>query len=278
MRDLPFDPATGAWRAATPRPPPATPALPPEARKPAPGGRGWDVVLGVDVGLLALLGVLVILSGLAGPAPEGDLDAGAFRQALYVQSGAQLLLMAAIPLAWGLGTRLVPVAGTLRYFRLTDPGKGILKGLAWGAAILGAFIAIGLLLEKSGVSQDNPVKDQLVEAMTWPLVVAVATAAAVGEEVFFRGWMIRRLEEAGARRGLSLRGAQVLAVGVSSLLFGLAHFGYGTPLQVILPGALGVLFGAIVVRGGSLWTVIVAHFVYDFVALSVVLIDPGAAP
>lgn len=228
-----------------------------------------------------MLGALLLLS-LAAP----FLDTGGavaspttdqLRFALYVQSILQILLMAVIPLAWGYGTRLVPFEGMVRYFRLQDPRRGALRGILWFFAVLAALMVLGYLLELFGVPQDNPVKDQLTSVMTVPLALAVAVAAGVGEEVLFRGLLLRGLEGVGARMGLARVPTQAFAVGVSSVLFGLAHASYGTPLQVLVPIGLGVLFGVLVVRGGSLWTVIVAHFLYDVVALLPSLL-PESAP
>jgi membrane protease YdiL (CAAX protease family) len=59
-----------------------------------------------------------------------------------------------------------------------------------------------------------------------------------------------------------------LGVWGQAVLFGLFHLSYGTPLQVILPALLGLLYGFLVKRGAPLWTTMAAHFVFDYAQLT----------
>jgi hypothetical protein len=51
---------------------------------------------------------------------------------------------------------------------------------------------------------------------------------------------------------------------VSSALFGLAHWSFG-PGLVTQTAVIGALFGLMAQYGRSLWPVILAHFIVDFV-------------
>ena len=95
------------------------------------------------------------------------------------------------------------------------------------------------------------------------------TLAAFGEEMVFRGYLIRRLLDlvgdspAGRAAGLV----------VSSILFGLAH-GYQGWAGVIATGTIGALLAFLYfIARRNLWPVIVCHGLVDTVALSLIYAD-----
>ena len=90
------------------------------------------------------------------------------------------------------------------------------------------------------------------------------TLSAFGEEMVFRGYLIRRVSE--LMRGTSV--GRAAAVTVSSSLFGLAHRyqGWaGVIATAIIGAALGTLY---LCDRENLWTVIVCHGIVDAVMLS----------
>ena len=86
----------------------------------------------------------------------------------------------------------------------------------------------------------------------------VALAAGVGEELLFRG-VLQPALAAHVPPGWA-----VLAVG---LLFGAVH--WLTPTYALLAGLVGTYLGALYAASGNLLAPIVAHALYDFVALVV---------
>ncbi|KXT76196.1 CPBP family intramembrane glutamic endopeptidase [Streptococcus sp. DD12] len=109
----------------------------------------------------------------------------------------------------------------------------------------------------------------------WDALVSALVAGFL-EEYICRGLFLQMAFQAGNR---SYR--QVMwAVFLSSLFFGLAHLSNSliqpmshTLFQVYYAFALGVYFCALVIRTGSLWWVIVPHFLMDF---SVILAANGS--
>ena len=93
--------------------------------------------------------------------------------------------------------------------------------------------------------------------LDWPLVIALSITAGVTEEILFRGILQRWVGVWG-----------------QAVLFGLAHAGYDTVLNVAVPLLIGIGFGYVYKWRRNLWTVIVAHFLYDFVLLSVAKVYP----
>jgi membrane protease YdiL (CAAX protease family) len=87
------------------------------------------------------------------------------------------------------------------------------------------------------------------------VAIGIVLVAAVTEELLFRGFIQRIFQ-----RNMS----GPLAVVLAGLLFSLAHF--NPPL---IPGtaALGILFGYLFYRTGSLWYPIAGHAIYNLVML-----------
>ena len=90
-------------------------------------------------------------------------------------------------------------------------------------------------------------------------LVLLALIAGLAEEILFRG-----VVQAGLARVLP----DWAAVLVAGAAFGLAHF--ITPAYALLAGLAGVYLGALFWLGGTLIVPIVAHALYDIVALSYV--------
>jgi len=87
------------------------------------------------------------------------------------------------------------------------------------------------------------------EVPLWFVLVAFAAAPAFCEEVVFRGFMLS---------GMSRHGRIALAVGLSSLAFGVMHM---VPQQVFNASLLGLVLGTMAIRSQSLVPCIVFHFI-----------------
>jgi hypothetical protein len=81
----------------------------------------------------------------------------------------------------------------------------------------------------------------------WAIVVGVSVAAPLGEEFFFRGFLQRGLE---ASRGAPR------AIVVTAFIFSAFHL---DPVGLVSRFELGVLFGLLAWRAGSIWPAIGAH-------------------
>jgi CAAX protease family protein len=170
---------------------------------------------------------------------------------------------------------LAPIALGLGWLLGQDP----LERFAWEVGDLGW-----------GVVATLPMLAMLHAGMRWPLgplarvkrffdeelapllggrpdsdLALLSVAAGVGEEMLFRG-VFQGASERWFGTGLGLA--------VSSLLFGLLH--PITPTYVLIAGLLGAYLGALWILTGNLLVVIVAHALYDFLALRLVLPRPDA--
>ena len=88
------------------------------------------------------------------------------------------------------------------------------------------------------------------------------TLAAFGEEMVFRGYIIRRVAEFVTNR----RAGTLTGLAVSSVYFGWAHR-YQGPSGMLMTGTLGLALGILYVRTRSLTAAIMCHAVVDTIAL-----------
>ena len=98
----------------------------------------------------------------------------------------------------------------------------------------------------------------------------VWTAAAFGEEMFFRGYLISRLQLAlgGGKLGA------VAAVLLSALIFGYGHFYYQGLRGVIVTGGIGLAFGAMfLLFRRNLWPLILLHGVIDTLTFTAIFME-----
>ena len=98
-------------------------------------------------------------------------------------------------------------------------------------------------------------------------LAVVALAAGVGEELLFRG-----LIQAGLSRLIGGPHATLVGLLLASVVFGVCHWLDTT--YAVLAALAGAYFGWLLLATGSLWTPIVAHTSYDFLALAY-LVQPN---
>jgi membrane protease YdiL (CAAX protease family) len=131
-------------------------------------------------------------------------------------------------------------------------------------AILGILAlshALDLILSAAGIRETSVlarIEDLLAQASAAQLLeaaLAMAVAPAVGEELLFRGLLLRRLcERLGPTSGLLL----------SSLLFGAIHLDLAQGAAAVV---LGLYLGALTLRTGSIHAAIFCHGVNNLTAI-----------
>lgn len=93
---------------------------------------------------------------------------------------------------------------------------------------------------------------------TWPRIFAMALFAGVFEELLFRGAL---------QTGLANWLGVVWAIILTNLLFGVLH--WRTALYALIAGLVGVWLSLVFTLTGNLLAPIIAHGLYDLVALGV---------
>ena len=99
------------------------------------------------------------------------------------------------------------------------------------------------------------VKPLFSRCSLWELAL-IAALAGIGEELLFRGVLQPMLVD-----GLGLATGIIIA----SVVFGLVHF--ITPTYAVLATLAGVYLGVVAVIGDNILDAVIAHGLYDFVAL-----------
>lgn len=265
MRDppaRPFDPVSGDWLPVEPRPAAVAVAaalLPRPHQVPAKktgGAMAWHVLLSLD---LAVVGLLIAVSALSAYVDIGGQGGGSGEVTSGQLIAVALLnfaLFGALPLGWVFGTRVGGWRGAAADLRLLAFGRSLLVGTGLGLGLVLALLAIAVAYtaatgdELAEPEEDSPLTE-LMESLTWPVIIVVALSAGVGEEILFRGVLQRWLTWPG-----------------QAAVFAVAHFYSGYWLQAVVAFAIGLLFGWMYRRGTSLWVLIVAHTVYDFTLLA----------
>lgn len=161
----------------------------------------------------------------------------------------------ALALAWGIGA----AAGAPPFARLALSGPGVVLGLLAGAALFLPVVPLSRAtwppLERLAEAAREIAARFFADASLLDLAI-VSILAGVAEEALFRGTIQTAVaREAGIGPGIA----------VAALLFGLAH--PITPAYVVSATILGAAMGGLLAWTGDLAAPILAHALYDFLAL-----------
>lgn len=135
----------------------------------------------------------------------------------------------------------------------TGSGKNLGLGLAAGA---GAALLVTLVPVLAGAAQLVPDAAYPASAPGFLFVSVVLLFGAVGEELIFRGYGFQILASGAGR---------ILAVAISSFLFGMVHAQNlnVSALAVVNTTGFGVVLGLGMIRSGDLWLPIGLHFAWN---------------
>jgi membrane protease YdiL (CAAX protease family) len=137
--------------------------------------------------------------------------------------------------------------------------KSILRGLAWGIALLALTVGLYVLLQQFGVKLGSEAPNAFHPSLG--VVALVTLRAGIVEELFYRGYAIERLE--------SLTGSRAIAILAPLACFAAAHYRQGIG-GIVAAAVLGGLLTIVYLRRRDLVTNMTAHASADFV-LNVVL-------
>jgi membrane protease YdiL (CAAX protease family) len=124
-----------------------------------------------------------------------------------------------------------------------------------GATFIGAGI-IHLIVYLFKLNNKSPVL-QAIFKYGIPLRLFIVITAAFVEEMIFRGYLMPRLFFKSAWWPII----------ISSLIFGLGHFRYGTFANVAVPVFIGFVFAWHYQKYRNLKVLIICHFLIDFVSV-----------
>jgi hypothetical protein len=215
-------------------------------------------------GIATVVAIVMILGSEGVPDPDSILDVleEATVPLLTGNTVGQFLGMALPVLLW---TRLhTRDTGSFLRFRGVDPALVLL-------ASIGLFGLLPCIQWLGQINETIPLPQFLVElersqmelierilggeVSIGAMVFALAVTPAICEEILFRGYLQRQFE-----RSFGVAGGIL----VSGVLFGLYHFRLSQAVPLII---LGVYLGYLVWRTGSIWIVVVVHFLNNGFAI-----------
>lgn len=142
------------------------------------------------------------------------------------------------------------------------PFSFYLKSIATTILILIlAMFVVSLLLKFSGGNPTSPKMEEVVKVLrnNKLLLIFTCVTAGITEELIFRGYILPRLEV--------LFKDSKLSIIISSLLFGLLHYTYGTFAQIIGPVFIGLIFAFHYQKYRNIKIIILCHFLWDLTVL-----------
>jgi sodium transport system permease protein len=193
--------------------------------------------------VLAAIATLIVAS-------QAAMFAGAPLYAAMVISQLAMLALALIALRWA---RLPPRALGIAPAPARFVAAGVLIGVsAW-------YLNLRLVEMLVTVERDEvEALERLVERPPLAIVMlSVALAPAVCEEVLFRGALLR---------GLASRIPPVAALLIAAAMFAVYH---AKPVQMLPTFTLGLVLGALSMRAGSILPTVIAHFLNNAMAIVV---------
>lgn len=135
--------------------------------------------------------------------------------------------------------------------------------VAVAAFVVGAIVMVNIVgrPESADMSAYDFLRGNL--PMLVFCLVGVWIISSFGEEFIYRGFLIHRIAELGSGGSRAWK----LAVVASSVVFGLAHYGWG-PAGMVQTTFMGLALGvSYLVVGRNLWVVILAHGYMDTILM-----------
>jgi membrane protease YdiL (CAAX protease family) len=133
------------------------------------------------------------------------------------------------------------------------------------AATMGTLVfvmlVVSLMFKLTGSAIESEKMDKILKFFNnnLPLILFTSITAGVTEELFFRGYLIPRLE--------ILFKNTYLAILISSILFGLIHYSYGTLIQIVAPFFIGLILALHYQQYRNITIIILCHFLWDLLVL-----------
>lgn len=238
-----------------------------------------DALLGV-VFILAFA-VLGLILGILVAAATGQLDfdssdvdllqdnLSASVAVIVIGGGAQQLAQFAWPFIVGKWKGFGAALDFGFRFKWIDLPIGLATGIA--ALIASGLVGNGLawLMDVDPSDADNTafLSDNTDSPWLWGLIFITVIGAPFSEEILFRGLLLRAFEK---------RSGWVAGLVGSSVIFMAVHYQPMTPSEVAVLfaaiGTAGAVFGSVAIKTGRLGGPIVAHMLFNGVAVSAVLL------
>jgi membrane protease YdiL (CAAX protease family) len=169
------------------------------------------------------------------------------QQFAYVAAMHIGLLSAAMALVYGKDLRSFMA-------KMGIPGDLRTNAIYTIGGLAAVFCALGLLtLAFSLIGWNDQQKIvNVANSLPLPVLALAVLLAPFSEEMFFRGFLTARI-----------------GIVPSALIFGLFHFGYGSVVEIAGAMMIGLVFGLVFRKSGSIVPSIAVHMLYNMAAIFV---------
>jgi hypothetical protein len=93
-----------------------------------------------------------------------------------------------------------------------------------------------------------------------PATLILITVQPVTEEIFYRGFLLEKIEKMSS---------SFAAIGITGILFGLAHLTTGNIYPALLTGIAGVILATLVIKTKNLTAAIIAHILFNVASFAI---------
>ena len=140
-------------------------------------------------------------------------------------------------------------------------GYYILSVITTLLVVVVVLIVFSIVWTLLGLKKDSDSLNKIIEIFRHNhfLVLLTCLTAGITEELVFRGYIMPRLQ--------LLFNKTYISVIISSVIFGLIHFGYGTALNVIGPFIIGLVFALHYYKYRNIKILIICHFLWDYIVI-----------
>ena len=160
---------------------------------------------------------------------------------------------------FGLGFKSITWSEGMKMFLLSL----LVFVLAVAGFIIGSIIMANItgIHESANMSGYDYLKDNI--GMLLLTLGGVYIVSSFGEEVIYRAFLINRISELGQET----KKATIIAVILSSIIFGLVHYEWG-PMGIVQTGFMGLALGICYIKlKRRLWILILAHAYMDTILM-----------
>ncbi|MBT8182858.1 MAG: CPBP family intramembrane metalloprotease [Eudoraea sp.] len=160
---------------------------------------------------------------------------------------------------FGLTFKSISVSEAMKVFLLSV----LVMVLAIVGFVIGSIIMANItgIPEGSNLGGYDYLKDNI--GMLLLTLGGVYIVSSFGEEVIYRAFLINRISELGQ----NTKKATIIAIILSSIIFGLIHYDWG-PMGIVQTGFMGLVLGICYIKlKKRLWVLILAHAYMDTILM-----------
>ena len=177
--------------------------------------------------------------------------------ALLMQLTLVLILFVIVPFVWYKMVNKFSLSQMIEAIRLKKEriDMAFVYGVLTAAVMLGVIIGIGIILTLLGFDLEDAGNIQDIEQLfSIPATLILITVQPVAEELFYRGFLLEKLEKISSAP---------VAIAGTAILFGLAHLTTGNLYPALLTGIAGAVLAVLVIKTKNLTAAIIAHILFN---------------